>query len=253
MIPYIEHHIVDHCNLKCAGCSHFSCISDPWFEDLDAFQHDFTQLAALTNHYIPLIRIMGGEPLLHPDVKEFLRITRALFPGSTIHLVTNGLLLKQKKEELMDFCNENHIVICTSNYGILNLAEILSGFKYTRVDSKVQMYNISLHIEGGRNQNLSFNMCDLHLYKWYYFQRGRFYPCCIVANFYIFDKKFNTNIRDWTEDDISISVYNHTLSEIEEFLNKPIPLCSYCNTIRRAHSYHPFSQTKEAIEEWTCQ
>ena len=29
MIEYLEHHIVDHCNLKCAGCSHFSCLADP--------------------------------------------------------------------------------------------------------------------------------------------------------------------------------------------------------------------------------
>ena len=34
MINYLEHHIVDHCNLKCAGCSHFSSIAPQWYEKL---------------------------------------------------------------------------------------------------------------------------------------------------------------------------------------------------------------------------
>ena len=34
MINYIETHIVDHCNLKCKGCSHFSGLAQPYFKDL---------------------------------------------------------------------------------------------------------------------------------------------------------------------------------------------------------------------------
>ena len=99
MIQYIEHHIVDHCNLRCAGCSHFSGLSEPWFEDIEDFWNDFSALANITNHYIPTIRIMGGEPLLHPRVVDFLKIARSLFPNSQIQLVTNGLLLKKRKAE----------------------------------------------------------------------------------------------------------------------------------------------------------
>ena len=48
MIQYLEHHIVDHCNLNCVGCSHFSPISNPWFEDIEDFKRDFERLAELT-------------------------------------------------------------------------------------------------------------------------------------------------------------------------------------------------------------
>ena len=37
MIDYIETHLVDHCNLKCKGCSHFSGIAPPFFKDFDEF------------------------------------------------------------------------------------------------------------------------------------------------------------------------------------------------------------------------
>ena len=63
---YLEHHIVDHCNLNCGGCSHFSPLADPWFEDFDTFKKDFLQLYDITHGNVGVIRLMGGEPLLHP-------------------------------------------------------------------------------------------------------------------------------------------------------------------------------------------
>ena len=93
MIDYLEHHIVDHCNLNCAGCSHFSPLASEWYESLEDFRKDFTELANKTNTQVKTIRIMGGEPLLHPQVTDFLITARQLFPTSEIQLVTNGILL----------------------------------------------------------------------------------------------------------------------------------------------------------------
>ena len=61
---YLEHHITDHCNLKCRGCSHFSPLAQEWFESVEDFKKDFSQLASLMP--VNIIRLMGGEPLLHP-------------------------------------------------------------------------------------------------------------------------------------------------------------------------------------------
>ena len=95
MINYIETHIVEHCNLKCRGCSHFSGLAAPQFKNLNDFCTEFEALSRLTNKNIHTIRLMGGEPLLHPDVVEFCKITRNLFPNSEIVLVSNGILLEQ--------------------------------------------------------------------------------------------------------------------------------------------------------------
>lgn len=38
MIGYIETHIVDHCNLKCRGCSHFSGLATPYYKSLDDYE-----------------------------------------------------------------------------------------------------------------------------------------------------------------------------------------------------------------------
>lgn len=261
MINYIEHHIVDHCNLKCAGCSHFSPISPEWFEDLEDFKRDFSALAERTGGNLRTIRIMGGEPLLHPQVCEFLKLTREIFPRSEIQIVTNGLLLPSRKEELLEVCNTYNICVCVSDYKLkfnLNgapatLADVLRGFNLVRVDDKARLYNISLDLSGEQPVQRAFSRCDLHIYRWYFFQNGRMYPCCICPNIHIFDDFFGTNIKNWDEDEVSITVADHSLEEIERFLNNPIPMCRYCNTILRPRTYHNFSVTKKEINEWICQ
>lgn len=252
MIDYLEHHIVNHCNLKCAGCSHFSSIADEWYEEVGDFCADFTELAQKTNKQIRTIRLMGGEPLLHPQVELFLIQTRELFPDSDIQLVTNGLLINKLKDKLVPICNENKIRICISNYKILDIAKALNGFKFVRVDGKGQLYNISLDLKASQNKDFAFNHCDLHLHHWFYFQKGRFYPCCIAGNINIFNKKFDM-IDYFSDDELSISIYDHSEEEIKEFLDKPLELCKYCNTIKRMRTLEPFHTSKGDIFEWICQ
>ena len=250
MIPYLEHHIVDQCNLKCNGCSHFSSLAPEWFEDINDFINDFSQLYRITNGQVRIIRLMGGEPLLHPQVGTFLEVARQLFPNSEIQLVTNGLLLKKRKDELVDIINRNNIRVCVSNYGIIpDLYETLAAFQNHRVDGKTNMYNISFDLTGSQNMIKSFTKCDLHIYHWYYFQNGKFYPCCIGANVAVFNKHFNKSLPEPT----GYSVYKYTEQEIIQLLNTPISLCEYCDTNKRLSEYHKFSVSKGDIKEWICQ
>ena len=46
------------------------------------------------------VRIMGGEPLLHPNLESILYETRIHWPESNIELVTNGLLLPKMEHSL---------------------------------------------------------------------------------------------------------------------------------------------------------
>ena len=45
MIESLEYHITDHCNLNCAGCSHFSPLAKPWFVDPDTFEEEWKEVA----------------------------------------------------------------------------------------------------------------------------------------------------------------------------------------------------------------
>lgn len=256
MINYIEHHIVDHCNLNCAGCSHFSPLAEPWFEDIKDFERDFTELRDKTKGQVKTIRLMGGEPLLHPDCTQFLIKARQLFPDSEIQLVTNGVLLKSKRDSLVDLFNNLNIVICISNYGLFNQATfnyMLKDFRLVRIDPKPVMYNPSLDLTGSQDIETAFKNCDMYIIGCHYFQNGRFYPCSIAANIKHFDKYFGTNLSESNLDEVSITLKDHTEDEINEFLHNSIPFCKYCNTIKRLQSFHNFKQSTREMTEWTCQ
>ena len=65
---YLDIHVVDHCNLRCAGCLHFAPLATEHFIDLAAYDRDLEMLAAVEGieGYFDCICLMGGEPLLHP-------------------------------------------------------------------------------------------------------------------------------------------------------------------------------------------
>jgi molybdenum cofactor biosynthesis enzyme MoaA len=96
-LGYLEANLVDHCNLNCRRCSHFAPLAEPHFVAPDDFERDMRRLSALFRN-IRVIRLMGGEPLLHPEAERFLSIARTAFPLARIHLVTNGLLLDELRE-----------------------------------------------------------------------------------------------------------------------------------------------------------
>ena len=92
-LEYIEYDIVGHCNLNCKGCSHFSnIICDNSFVTLESYEKDLRRMKELFS-YIARIKILGGEPLLHPQLNEIIKITREVLPKATIDIVTNGLLI----------------------------------------------------------------------------------------------------------------------------------------------------------------
>lgn len=248
-MQYIETHIVEHCNLHCKGCSHFSGLAQPQFKSIDEFKKDFEQLATLTNHNIDVIRIMGGEPLLHPKLEQFFIIARSLFPNSSMVLVSNGILLNQLTDEQINTLNSLHIELCISEYGLKIDRSKMRKFNRFYYHNKVQLYNVSLDLNGSQDFIKSYQNCDLVNGKWYFLKNGRIYQCCVMANIDYFCNHFQKKI-DYNLDDISIDIYSHTLDEIENFLRTPHQICRYCDTIARKHSYCNFEVSKEDIKEW---
>lgn len=92
-LPFLETMVTQNCNLSCHGCTNYSDLKHsgyvtweqgqqwirPWIERLD----------------IPDFGIMGGEPLLNPEIESWLLGVRQLLPKSQIRFTTNGLLLNR--------------------------------------------------------------------------------------------------------------------------------------------------------------
>jgi molybdenum cofactor biosynthesis enzyme MoaA len=90
---FFEYHIVEHCNLNCRSCSHFSTLAEPFYLDIQEFSRDLRQMKNIVGEHIARVSICGGEPLLHPGISEFITEAHAIFPNVGRRIMTNGILL----------------------------------------------------------------------------------------------------------------------------------------------------------------
>lgn len=86
-------HITDHCNLSCELCCHSAqFVEGEVFTDFSVFQRDMQRMRELVPNICQLT-LLGGEPLLHPMLSEFMSCARKNYPFARVVLVTNGILL----------------------------------------------------------------------------------------------------------------------------------------------------------------
>jgi hopanoid biosynthesis associated radical SAM protein HpnH len=78
------------CNLRCRGCGKTAFPSDILKKRMTPEQ----ALAGVRECGAPMVSIAGGEPLLHPQIKEI--VTGLIGRGYFVYLCTNGLLLREK-------------------------------------------------------------------------------------------------------------------------------------------------------------
>ena len=74
------------CNFRCPFCHNSSLVVSPELPELS--QDDFFAFLRKRQGLLEGVAITGGEPLLHPDMPEFLEKIRAL--GYAVKLDTNG-------------------------------------------------------------------------------------------------------------------------------------------------------------------
>lgn len=116
MIYHLDIHIVDHCNLRCKSCAHFSSLVEgDVVYPADSVAKSLARLSSLVPN-ICSISLLGGEPLLHPELAAIAEHTRTFYPYAAINLTTNGLLLRQTPPETVAALRRNNIRIAVSLY-----------------------------------------------------------------------------------------------------------------------------------------
>jgi len=92
-----ELNVVHHCNLTCRACSHLSPVMKKYLVDADSVFRDFSTLA---KYYRPrYIKLLGGEPLLHPMLLSVIDAIRSSDICNRVHVCTNGILLPKMSSQ----------------------------------------------------------------------------------------------------------------------------------------------------------
>lgn len=254
----IEFHIVEHCNLNCKSCMHFSPLAGESFIKITDFKNDVKQMLKITKGNVDTINLLGGEPLLHPELLRILKITRQYFQNSEIRLVSNGLLVLSQKEEFWK---------ALQKYGIhLSITEYPLNINYQRIKQLTQLYKIKytfyapnkensqwyfpLDLTGSQDAQYSYDNCkagnnctNINICK------GKLFMCPVASNLKYFNKYFKKDIPLENGDFLSINQINN-IGQIHEYMSKPISVCKYCNINARTYN-NKWEQSKRDIHEWT--
>ena len=258
-LPILHLHLVDHCNLNCRGCDNFSPLAPVTYADVGQFERDCSRMAELMagRDCIGEVQLLGGEPLLHPQVTRFMEIARRCFPRTPVNLVSNGLLLPRQSEAFWDSCLKNDIHIVVTKYPVRvdyhaierHVRERGVAFSFygnTDVVEKT-MQCIPLDLEGKQDARDSFLRCS-RANRCIALEQGRIYTCSLIPYVKYFNRCFGQHLEVSPAD--SIDIYEvKSVDDILDFVCRPVPFCRYCN-IRGMQGNIKFGVSKREITEW---
>ncbi|MCI8454324.1 MAG: radical SAM protein [Lachnospiraceae bacterium] len=255
-IQHLDYHIVHHCNLNCKSCSTFSPIADETYVDVKRFAEDLRLLHEVAGDSVLQIHILGGEPLLHPDIEHFLAVARTIFPEASIDITTNGLLIKKMNPSFWCAMKDNDIAVKYTRYPIhLDYDEMVEyiqsmGVHTFSAGGQIEKFRrIPLNSDGTENAKISYFQCPY--IDCTTLRDGKLFRCPASAFVDLVNKRLETNLRNrpfkWNTMDY-IELSKATRDDIFKFLSKAIPFCSYCKFSRAENIKWGLSD--QVLSEW---
>ena len=235
-LNYLEVNVVDHCNLNCKGCAHFSNVSNRNFVSLDSFTDDLKIISEKFNLYY--FRLLGGEPLLHPNIVDLVKIARAILKKTTIVLVTNGLLIPKLDDKVLQSFADNNIIISISLYKptsmLLNdIREKLDKYNikylindnYYNEPEVIDFFQTRLSTKKVLENNNVHKICTGR-----FLRNGKISKCYYSLLIDILNKKYGVNFELSDSDYVDLHEISDGWKAIDK-LTQRIPFCDYCSEL----------------------
>lgn len=246
---------MDQCNLNCRSCSHFSPVATPRTIETAELEAMFRQLPQPLDDWFSRLELMGGEPLLHPEIERILAMTGRIFPDIDTRLVTNGLLLQNMADSFLETCRDNRIAVYISVYPIeLDYEAILRrldehgvrhGF-YGEMHGTRSFIDYRLDPKGGHSAARNYARCGMGG-RCLQLRDYRIYTCFLSAYAPLLNEAFQTSFG-WKEDDYLTLEQLRDKNLFHRFINEATPFCRYCCMEKISSS--PWHRSKGNREEW---
>jgi GTP 3',8-cyclase len=226
----LEVHVTDHCNLQCRQCCSLSPFLPTHAVEPEQLARDLT----LAHRVLApgIFKLVGGEPLLHPQLLDCLRIARASGIAPIISVTTNGLLLGKMAEEFWEMLD----ALTLSVYPRPRLSDNLMAY----IQSQTQRHDIALNIKNqDQFQHMTldvprtdaaetrsiFQTCWLRE-RCHMLRDGRFYLCTRPVHF---DTFYQTHVFS-EQDGVPLDDSPDLAEKLRAYLQNEIPLksCELC-------------------------
>jgi ABC-2 type transport system ATP-binding protein len=108
--------------------------ADKFFLSPEKLEEDLSSIPTFVLNKFKNIYLLGGEPLLHPQVNELMIIAHKYFPNKDIVLLSNGILLPKMNEDFYNNLIKNRIFLSVTQYPINFDYSILKELKKKGVE-----------------------------------------------------------------------------------------------------------------------
>ncbi len=225
------------CTLKCVDCGHLiTHYTNPKHYPKEEVIKSIQNLANSVD-YIDLLSIVGGEPLLHPNIDEIIKYAGERENIKTIRMVTNGTIIPSK--QVINAIKKYVSYVAISNYGKLSknigkLDDILSseGVVTDVMPEDTSWFAVGLPLKPGRNKEETREIYDVCCWGkgCSAIQQGELHICNYSSTTKILGLVENksTDYVNLLDDSVSIEERKakiHTLLKG----NTPPTACKYCN------------------------
>lgn len=229
-VAAIEINVTERCNLKCMGCDHAMGFIPERHIGLADIDKDLKGLKNVV--HARTVRVIGGEPLLHPEFENIVKSIHRESVADYIELWTNGTLLHKMPAKAWEYING----IIISKY-----PERQYSWTPLTLGEYANRYDVWIHVRDCSQFTWSHQFRPVggpDLIKILYancreasichtIRNGKFYKC--VQSAFAHDRLKAGGV---TIEDEGIPLHNNSQvrKEIELHLRSNVPLkaCSYC-------------------------
>lgn len=250
-LSQVEFHVVDHCNLNCAHCDHFTPVSPEYFASVQEVVDDFKKLKKIFDK-IGKIYILGGEPLLHPNINEFFEPLKSLYPEAELIVITNGILLNKMPDEFWNSLKKYDVALSMTQYPIkvdyekyIKKCSELGIKSYFFSSERFSMQKMDLDYKGKQNKANAFKRCWRK--QCHFVRDGKLYICTPIPNIKFLNEFFNIKFEVSKSDYIDLSK-EKSAAKINKLFSKPVDFCRYCSDTETQFETYKNSQKK--LSEW---
>lgn len=223
--------IVDHCNMKCKGCLRYSnLVDEPAYADFDGMIRDWKQIKRLF-WGVERVKLMGGEPMLNPNLCDFIREARSAFPDADVMVTTNALLINENCHKLFETMKENNVFFDISLYQPLEkkidrIKDILdsNGVWYEINSTKGNFYKIR-SAEPRYNPEEMYEACQAK--NCHHLREGKISVCSAPQYAHYMNERYGTKMP--TNAGV-YDIYDSGIDswELDDRLSHSFENCRYC-------------------------
>lgn len=233
--PSVEVNVTEHCNLSCYGCNHASPLLEEEFLSTEAFTADFEALGEV--FHSDELRLVGGEPLLHPRLPEILAEAKRIGISDRIVLYTNGVLLHRMQPRVWELLDEMRVSAypgvtrrlsdedCAARaerHGVRLDIESIGHFRQTLLNERIEDAQLVASIYRDCKEKGEWS-CHI-------LRRGKFYKCPIAAVTGERLAMLGVEFQEHERDAVQVVGNPNLREDLRSYLadERPLAACAYC-------------------------